>query len=64
MLDEQSGQAMTSHTTGPVPLVYVGKRTLHLREGGSLCDVAPTLLSLMNLPQPLEMTGHSLVEFI
>ncbi|MES2625003.1 MAG: 2,3-bisphosphoglycerate-independent phosphoglycerate mutase [Pseudomonadota bacterium] len=64
MQDEDSGQAMTSHTNGPVPLVFVGNRKLKLREGGSLCDVAPSLLCLMNLPQPFEMTGHSLVEFI
>jgi 2,3-bisphosphoglycerate-independent phosphoglycerate mutase len=64
MLDEESGQAMTSHTNGPVPLVYVGNGQVRLRNDGSLCDVAPSLLSLMNLPQPPEMTGHSLVEFV
>ncbi len=56
-----TGQALTSHTTEPVPLVYVGRRPLHLTEGGSLADIAPTLLALMDLPQPAEMTGHSLV---
>ncbi|MEY4640671.1 MAG: phosphoglyceromutase, partial [Pseudomonadota bacterium] len=61
MLDETTGQPLTSHTHGPVPLVYVGSRKLDLAEGGSLCDVAPTLLALMNLPQPAEMTGASLV---
>jgi len=62
MLDEASGQPLTSHTNGPVPLVYVGSKDISLREDGSLCDVAPSLLSLLELPQPAEMTGHSLIE--
>src|SRR5690606_28136933 len=61
MLDETNGQPLTSHTNGPVPLIYVGKRKLQLAADGSLCDVAPTLLKLMDLPQPAEMSGHSLV---
>jgi len=63
MLDETSKQPMTAHTNGPVPLVYVGKRKLQLRADGSLCDVAPSLLTLMDLPQPPQMSGHSLVVF-
>ncbi len=62
MFDHGSGQASTQHSTLPVPLVYVGPRTLQLKSGGSLADIAPTLLTLMDLPQPAEMTGHSLVE--
>lgn len=62
MLDEENGQPMTQHTNGPVPLVYVGPRKLTLQPDGSLCDVAPTLLALMNLPQPPEMLGHTLVK--
>jgi 2,3-bisphosphoglycerate-independent phosphoglycerate mutase len=61
MLDETSGQPLTSHTHGPVPLVYVGRKQLQLSAGGSLCDVAPTLLALMDLPQPAEMSGMSLI---
>ncbi|MGV3591418.1 MAG: 2,3-bisphosphoglycerate-independent phosphoglycerate mutase [Gammaproteobacteria bacterium] len=61
MLDETTGQPLTSHTNGPVPLIYVGKRKLKLSPDGSLCDVAPTLLKLMDLPQPAEMSGRSLV---
>ncbi|MGV3593040.1 MAG: 2,3-bisphosphoglycerate-independent phosphoglycerate mutase, partial [Gammaproteobacteria bacterium] len=61
MLDETTGQPLTSHTNGPVPLIYVGKRKLKLAPDGSLCDVAPTLLKLMDLPQPAEMSGRSLV---
>ena len=61
MLDTDSGQPMTQHTTGPVPLVYVGPQRISLASDGSLCDVAPTLLSLMELAPPPEMQGHSLV---
>jgi len=56
------GQPHTQHTIGPVPLVYVGRSaTLH---HGALRDLAPTVLALMGLPQPGEMTGQSLVEFV
>jgi len=62
MADPNSGQAHTAHTIGPVPLVYTGNRSISLKEGGSLSDVAPSLLTLMGLEQPKEMTGHSLVK--
>mgnify|MGYP001627809100 FL=1 len=61
MTDPASGQVHTAHTTGPVPLVYVGHRKVNLQDDGSLSDVAPSLLTLMGLEQPGEMTGHSLV---
>lgn len=64
MRDEKSGQSLTSHTDGPVPLVYVGKQSLNLKDDGALSDIAPSLLSLMHLDPPLEMSGHSLIEFI
>ena len=58
---DANGIAHTQHTVGPVPLVYVGRKaTLH---HGALRDLAPTVLALMGLPQPAEMTGHNLVEF-
>ncbi|MDR0781940.1 MAG: 2,3-bisphosphoglycerate-independent phosphoglycerate mutase, partial [Pseudomonadales bacterium] len=63
MLDTSTNQPMTSHTNGPVPLVYVGPRAATLIPDGSLCDVAPTLLALMNVPPPRDMTGHSLLRF-
>ncbi|GAA5525281.1 2,3-bisphosphoglycerate-independent phosphoglycerate mutase [Microbulbifer aestuariivivens] len=63
MYDAGSGQVSTQHSTLPVPFVYIGERKLSLRDGGSLADVAPTMLALMDLPQPAEMTGHSLVQF-
>jgi 2,3-bisphosphoglycerate-independent phosphoglycerate mutase len=61
MRDPVTGQPHTAHTVGPVPLVYVGDRRVALREEGALRDVAPTLLALMGLPQPIEMTGQSLL---
>ena len=61
MFDACSDQLHTAHTCNPVPLVYVGWRDIQLAEGGALYDVAPTVLSLMDLPLPTEMTGKSLV---
>ncbi|MFZ2289626.1 MAG: 2,3-bisphosphoglycerate-independent phosphoglycerate mutase [Halopseudomonas yangmingensis] len=61
MEDHSTGQAHTAHTCEPVPFVYVGQRTLTMREGGILSDVAPTMLALLGLPQPPEMTGRSIV---
>ena len=61
MRDPNTGQPHTAHTVGPVPLVYVGTRDATLRTGGSLRDVAPTLLDLLGLPQPDDMTGRSLL---
>lgn len=61
MRDPQTGQPHTAHTVGPVPLVYLGDRPATLRSGGALRDVAPTLLDLLGLPQPAEMSGHTLL---
>ncbi|MGB3622583.1 MAG: 2,3-bisphosphoglycerate-independent phosphoglycerate mutase, partial [Ketobacter sp.] len=62
MEDPDSGQPHTAHTTELVPLVYVGHKNIKLQaEGGKLSDIAPTILKLMNLEQPEEMTGHPLV---
>lgn len=61
MQGDDTGQAHTAHTSNLVPLVYVG-RPGQINSNGALCDVAPTLLNLMNLAQPSEMTGTSLVE--
>jgi 2,3-bisphosphoglycerate-independent phosphoglycerate mutase len=61
MRDPVTGQPHTAHTVGPVPLVYVGDRDdATLRAGGSLRDVAPTVLDLLGLPKPDAMTGRSL----
>jgi 2,3-bisphosphoglycerate-independent phosphoglycerate mutase len=61
MKDASTGQAHTAHTCEPVPLVYVGPKQIELAPNGILSDVAPTLLTLMELPIPEEMTGRSLV---
>jgi 2,3-bisphosphoglycerate-independent phosphoglycerate mutase len=61
MSDPESGQAHTSHTTNPVPLVYFGPRRVELRDGGSLRDIAPTMLALLDLPHPDAMTGRALI---
>ena len=64
MRDPATGQPHTAHTVGPVPLVYVGARAVSLRAGGALRDVAPTLLELLGLPQPAQMSGQSLLQAI
>ena len=61
MLDTDSGQAHTAHTSDPVPLIYVG-RPAKVTEGGILSDIAPTMLALMGLPIPEEMTGKILMQ--
>ncbi|MEM6708735.1 MAG: 2,3-bisphosphoglycerate-independent phosphoglycerate mutase [Pseudomonadota bacterium] len=61
MLDPSSGQAHTAHTSEPVPLLYVGERSIAFDGGGTLADVAPTLLSIMDITVPKEMTGRSLL---
>jgi 2,3-bisphosphoglycerate-independent phosphoglycerate mutase len=62
MRDEATGQAHTAHTLCLVPLVYVGREAT-MASGGALQDVAPTLLAMLGLPQPPEMTGRSLLAF-
>jgi len=60
MKDDATGQPHTAHTTDPVPFILVGEDVL-LREGGILADVAPTVLDLMGIERPAEMTGTSLI---
>jgi 2,3-bisphosphoglycerate-independent phosphoglycerate mutase len=60
MVDTTSGQAHTAHTTNLVPLVHVGGHQ-PLSEGGNLADLAPTMLKILNIPQPVEMTGRALL---
>jgi 2,3-bisphosphoglycerate-independent phosphoglycerate mutase len=63
MVDYESGQQHTQHTTELVPLVYIGPRKPRFSApDGVLADVAPSVLTLMGLPIPGEMTGHSLLE--
>ena len=60
MVDE-GGNVVTAHSTNPVPLIHVAKEPSTLKEGGKLCDIAPTMLKLMGLEIPAEMTGTPLV---
>jgi 2,3-bisphosphoglycerate-independent phosphoglycerate mutase len=60
MIDPETGGPHTAHTTNPVPLVAVRAGNHPLRSGGALCDVGPTVLGLLGLEQPPEMTGRDL----
>jgi 2,3-bisphosphoglycerate-independent phosphoglycerate mutase len=62
MRDPETGGPHTAHTTNPVPVVLLGARNRALAAEGRLADIAPTLLELMGLPKPREMTGASLLE--
>ncbi|HPG92833.1 MAG TPA: 2,3-bisphosphoglycerate-independent phosphoglycerate mutase [Clostridia bacterium] len=59
----ENGEPFTAHTTNPVPFIMVGQNVgeYTLAENGALCDIAPTLLSVMGIEKPIEMTGKSLL---
>ena len=61
MYDKKTQQVHTQHTILPVPLIYQGPRDLLLKKSGSLADIAPTILDLLDLNKPEEMTGSSLI---
>ncbi|MFD0957948.1 2,3-bisphosphoglycerate-independent phosphoglycerate mutase [Paenibacillus chungangensis] len=61
MIADENGRPHTAHTTNPVPLI-VTREGLDLRDGGILADIAPTLLELLKLDKPAEMTGNSLIK--
>ncbi len=63
MADTSTHQAYTAHTTNLVPLLYIGKRASHLDDSGALEDISPSLLKIMGVPQPAEMTGKALIRF-
>ena len=60
MIDYKTGEPHTAHTTNPVPLVLVGMKEVTLKPG-KLADLAPTMLDIMGLPKPEEMTGESII---
>lgn len=63
LINLETNEPWTAHTTNPVPFILInGPEGVTLREGGKLCDIAPTLLELLGLEQPEEMTGKSLLE--
>lgn len=61
MIDYETGEPHTAHTTNPVPFILVNYGDVKLREGGCLADIVPTLLEIMEMEQPAEMTGKSLI---
>ena len=63
MHDAMNGQVHTQHTTNLVPCCYIG-RPAKIAASGALQDIAPTLLYMMGVPQPAEMTGKSLIELV
>jgi 2,3-bisphosphoglycerate-independent phosphoglycerate mutase len=63
MIDHSTHQAHTAHTLNRVPFLYIGRKATMI-DGGALQDVAPTLLSMMGLSQPAEMTGKPLIKFL
>ncbi|CDF58653.1 2,3-bisphosphoglycerate-independent phosphoglycerate mutase [Thermobrachium celere] len=61
MVDYETGEPYTAHTTNLVPFIVVGDEKVDLRDGGRLCDIAPTMLDIMGIDIPVEMTGKSLI---
>ena len=61
MIDYKTGEPHTAHTTNPVPLILIGMENVKLKEG-KLADLAPTMLEIMGLKKPEEMTGESLID--
>ncbi len=62
IMKEADGSPFTAHTTNEVPFICINCGDVELREGGKLCDIVPTMLKVMNLPQPEEMTGISIIK--
>jgi 2,3-bisphosphoglycerate-independent phosphoglycerate mutase len=58
---EPDGSPFTAHTTNPVPFIILGQGDVKVREGGVLADISPTMLKILSLPQPAEMTGKSII---
>lgn len=63
MFNPETNQPHTAHTSDPVPFIYIGKPAKIIKADGKLSDIAPTMLYLMNIPKPPEMTGDSLLKF-
>ena len=61
LFDEKTNQPHTAHTSDPVPFIYIGRKAMITKENGILADIAPTILYLLGLPKPTEMTGSPIV---
>lgn len=64
MVSAETSQTHTAHTTSPVPFIYVGRNTKIVNHHGGLIDVAPTILYLLGITAPAEMTGNALLELV
>ena len=64
LFDDTTGQPHTAHTTHPVPFLYIGRNARIIKENGKLSDISPTLLYLLGLPIPPEMTGEPLLQLV
>ncbi|WP_017443841.1 2,3-bisphosphoglycerate-independent phosphoglycerate mutase [Gayadomonas joobiniege] len=64
MVNPQTGQAHTAHTSEPVPFIYYGRNAKVAKQNGVLSDVAPTMLHLMGMEQPAEMTGQPIMKLV
>ena len=62
MFDFETNQPHTAHTSDPVPFIYIGRKAKIIKQNGLLSDIAPTLIYVLGFPQPIEMTGNSLLE--
>ena len=62
MEDKVTHTPYTAHTTNPVPLFVINDGDIKLKQTGALCDIAPTVLDIMGIAKPVEMTGESLIE--
>jgi 2,3-bisphosphoglycerate-independent phosphoglycerate mutase len=60
MINSETGEPFTAHTSNPVRCIYFGNNEVKALKNGKLCDLAPTLLELLGVPKPQEMTGKSL----
>ena len=61
-MKEPDGSPFTAHTTNEVPFIAINCGDVELRDGGKLCDIVPTMLKVMGLPQPAEMDGVSIIK--
>jgi len=64
MFDSKTNQPHTAHTSDPVPFIYIGRKAEISMPNGRLSDIAPTILYLLNIAKPQEMTGSSLVKLL
>ena len=62
MYNKETHSPQTAHTTNPVPFIVISKDKIELNNEGALCDIAPTVLDIMGIKKPDEMTGNSMIK--